>query len=435
MQGPNPPFSYQWSPSTGLDDPTSDTPEASPTQTTTYEVVVTDANGCESIDEVTVTVHPRPIAEAGDDVDICFGESIMIGGNATSGTPPFEYQWTPATGLDDPTIAQPEASPDDSTTYIVTVTDSEGCINSDTVNVNVWPLPEPVIIPDGPLRFCECDSVILDAGAEYIDYLWSTGETSQTIIVRDDGDYTVTVTDSNGCVNTSPPVTVSIIRPTATIALPQTPVRSEPGMMVTIPLELLESSKLDSCNAFDFSAEISLNRSILVPKGTTDQGALNGDTRTISVTGTRISGNQLLAELDFRSTLGNVEFTDMVIDNFVFNDCFFDVETLDGQFYLDSLCREGGTTRLFMAEGTLSMAVMPNPADDKAEIAVSLPKDTYYSIKIYDLLGKRIRSVAEGSARKGSLITSADLRDIRPGVYMLVLTIDNGSVTNILEVK
>ena len=56
-------IAYSWEPPTGLSDPTNATPLATPLATTTYTVTVTDANGCQAIDNVTVTVSPQTAIE------------------------------------------------------------------------------------------------------------------------------------------------------------------------------------------------------------------------------------------------------------------------------------------------------------------------------------------------------------------------------------
>ncbi|MBI4645428.1 MAG: hypothetical protein HY738_02255 [Bacteroidia bacterium] len=60
-----------------------------PTATTTYTVTVTDDNGCTSIDNVTVTVNALPIADAGNNMAVCFGSQVTL--SATGG---ISYSWS-----------------------------------------------------------------------------------------------------------------------------------------------------------------------------------------------------------------------------------------------------------------------------------------------------------------------------------------------------
>ncbi len=143
------PYTYSWTPTTGLDDATAANPNASPAATTTYSVIVTDAAGCTATDDIVVTVNTPPTADAGADVDIVTGSSTVIGGSPTAGggTAPYTYSWTPTTGLDDATLANPTASPTDTTTYTVLVTDASGCTATDDVTVNVLPLVSITLTP------------------------------------------------------------------------------------------------------------------------------------------------------------------------------------------------------------------------------------------------------------------------------------------------
>ena len=81
---------------------------------------------------VNVTVIEGVNADAGNDVTICSGDSIQL--NATGGT---SYNWSPVTGLSNPNIANPLANPATTTTYHVNVTNMNGCMNKDSVVVNV----------------------------------------------------------------------------------------------------------------------------------------------------------------------------------------------------------------------------------------------------------------------------------------------------------
>ncbi|MBI2968107.1 MAG: PKD domain-containing protein [Bacteroidetes bacterium] len=178
------------------------------------------ASGSSVSDTITkqVVVNTLPQANGGTDKTICAGSGVYLyatGGNA--------YSWSPATGLNCTTCQQPYASPSDTTSYIVTVTNSNQCTAKDTVVVNVAPIPSPSIIPPGD-TICQGNTTILDAGSGYTDYSWNTGETTQSITVAQAGWYYVWVTNSAGCWGQSQYVYVGIksnvtvtVAPSATV--------------------------------------------------------------------------------------------------------------------------------------------------------------------------------------------------------------------------
>ena len=103
----------------------------------TYSYV--NSKGCTSSDNKTVTINASPTADAGPNQTIDAGSSITIGGSPTAsgGIPPYSYNWLPVAGLNNPTVSNPTASPASSTTYVVTVTDSKGCLVSDNMTISV----------------------------------------------------------------------------------------------------------------------------------------------------------------------------------------------------------------------------------------------------------------------------------------------------------
>ncbi|HKR05483.1 MAG TPA: PKD domain-containing protein [Bacteroidia bacterium] len=177
---------YQWS-----NGATTDITTVSPSNTTTYTVTVTDANGCTAIDQVTVIVDPLPIATISPDQSICLGQSVTLtagGGNT--------YSWNP-TGSTTSTIT---VTPSNSTTYAVNVTDGNGCTGTAFVNVTVHPLPS-VNLQNGFV--CTGQTTILDAGNPGSTYYWTpNGQTTQTITVSSAGTYGVIVTNAFGCTDT-----------------------------------------------------------------------------------------------------------------------------------------------------------------------------------------------------------------------------------------
>ncbi|MEL6675754.1 MAG: PKD domain-containing protein [Bacteroidota bacterium] len=164
-----------WTPNFFLDDPTIGNPQAFPPTTTTYTLTVTDGNGCQDADSITLTVHPLPVVDAGLDTTICQDEATNL-----LATGAISYVWSPTAGLSDPGISNPVASPPTTTNYQVTGTDINGCQNTDEVEVNV--IPPPITRITGINNICLGGEIELTAsGGDR--YVWSTGETTETIFV------------------------------------------------------------------------------------------------------------------------------------------------------------------------------------------------------------------------------------------------------------
>jgi len=140
-------------------------------------------------------------SDAGADTTICSGSSVQLNASAPGAV---SYLWTPSIGLSASTIANPIANPTDTTTYIVAITNANGCTDIDTVIVMVVPLPSPSITPSGATSFCTGGSVTLTSGLAS-SYLWSTSvnDTLPSITVSTSGTYSVSITNGNGCSSTA----------------------------------------------------------------------------------------------------------------------------------------------------------------------------------------------------------------------------------------
>ncbi|MCF8372074.1 MAG: T9SS type A sorting domain-containing protein [Bacteroidales bacterium] len=158
-----------------------------PVVTTTYSITVTDAQSNVAIDSVVITVNPLPVVDLGVDIIACEGDFVIIEPNL-SGT----FLWSNGSTMNHIPVTT-------SGTYSLTLTDGNGCSNSDEINVTFNPLPVVNLGPD--LNLPTGSTPILDAGAGFTSYIWSTGETTQTISVNTSGTYSVTEIDANGCSN------------------------------------------------------------------------------------------------------------------------------------------------------------------------------------------------------------------------------------------
>lgn len=104
-----------------------------------YYVTVTNAAGCTHNDSTIIAVNPSPVATTTfSNASICKGDSIQL---QAAGGP--AYNWIPATGLSDPAIDNPKASPGTTTLYKVIVTNSFAC--KDTAEVKIEVISEPIV--------------------------------------------------------------------------------------------------------------------------------------------------------------------------------------------------------------------------------------------------------------------------------------------------
>ena len=126
--------SYYWSPQNNIDNPYSQTTIAHPTTTTTYTVTVYNEN-CYDIDSVLVIVNPIPYVFAGNDTTIEAGSNLQLNVITNANSPSF--LWSPNVYLSQNDIANPITTPSTTITYIVTVTDINGCSNNDTIVISV----------------------------------------------------------------------------------------------------------------------------------------------------------------------------------------------------------------------------------------------------------------------------------------------------------
>uniref|UniRef100_UPI003D6B69F5 GEVED domain-containing protein n=1 Tax=Lewinella sp. TaxID=2004506 RepID=UPI003D6B69F5 len=99
----------------------------------TYGVTVLDANGCFDIGSVTINSSGGVTVNAGADETICAGESVNLVAVSNGGASPYTFSWNNGLGNG----ATKSVSPTSTTTYVVTVTDANGCTDTDEVVVTV----------------------------------------------------------------------------------------------------------------------------------------------------------------------------------------------------------------------------------------------------------------------------------------------------------
>jgi len=173
----------------------------------TYAVTVTDTLGCVDNDSVIITEPLDILISVSNDTLICTGDNALISVFASGGSGALTYTWSD-TSLSG---AGPfNVSPEDTTTYTLTVTDSLGCESIDSIKVRVGPVIIIFAIDDS---ICVGDSTTISAivtgGDGNYSYLWETGDTTNAITVNPTISTYYTLTVDDGCA--TPPETDSVL--------------------------------------------------------------------------------------------------------------------------------------------------------------------------------------------------------------------------------
>lgn len=195
---------YSWNPVTDLSDPNIANPIAFPSITTSYTVTGTGGSCVGTGTDVVVVTVSNIVANAGPDVSICDGDNTPL--NASGG---INYLWDPVTNLSDPTIANPIASPNITTDYIVTVDDGT-CSSIDTVKVTVITISPVSFSADDTTNCVPLCVQFTNTTPNSLTCDWNFGDntTSNNCNVSHcynaPGTYSVTliITDINGCKDT-----------------------------------------------------------------------------------------------------------------------------------------------------------------------------------------------------------------------------------------
>ncbi|MBN8703930.1 MAG: PKD domain-containing protein, partial [Bacteroidetes bacterium] len=170
-----------------------------------YNLIVSTSFGCtDTSNNMDITINPFPSASAGNNKQICPGDSTQL--QATAGPNIISYTWAPSSSLNNANIANPMATPASTTNYQLTVTDKNGCSAQASKTVTVFCI-KPVVTAN-TIGVCSgtCASVtaIGSTGTPPYQYSWSTGTSGAILNVCPTTTtmYTVTITDTLGFTGT-----------------------------------------------------------------------------------------------------------------------------------------------------------------------------------------------------------------------------------------
>ena len=198
-----------------------------------YSVIISTAGGWVDTLHTIANEHPAAITTvtSSGSLDFCSYSSVTL--TAASGQ---SYLWS--TGDTTQSITTTQAG-----SYYATITTTNGCVDTTaTYTTTVFADPDTSVVASGALAICSGDSVTLTAAAGQ-SYLWSNGDTLQSITLDSAGSYYATVTTTNGCYDTTATYTTTVLPlPSPIIIAPQLEVC--PGQTVTLSTQTSYTSYL-----------------------------------------------------------------------------------------------------------------------------------------------------------------------------------------------
>tara|TARA_B100001287_G_scaffold125390_2_gene105682 strand:+ start:13028 stop:14542 length:1515 start_codon:yes stop_codon:yes gene_type:complete len=155
---------YIWSNDDDLSNLLINNPIAIPTESTVYKVEVIDSNNCKTNDSIAVNVFNNPNANAGFDINICNNQSHLLEGSGG-----VSFHWEPEEYINHPDSSSALCFPPDDMEFTLDILDSNGCADSDTVQILVFK-----IRTSNDTTICSGDSIQLTIlGDPSTDFIWS----------------------------------------------------------------------------------------------------------------------------------------------------------------------------------------------------------------------------------------------------------------------
>ncbi len=429
-----------WTPSDGLDNPTSPTPTASPEQTTIYTVRSTNTEGCVMEGTVTVTVRRLALQILGD-TTVCMGGSVQL----IVPEDIISVQWTPSDGLDNPSSRTPTASPQETTTYTAHGMTHDGCEMEGTVTIV---LRQALLQTSSDTTICPGASAQLSVQGDVISVQWTPPDGldnpfSPTPIAspQHTTTYTAHATTPEGC-TVEGTVTVNVISQNQfVLRLPDT--TAVPGSHMSIPLYLEVPADILPLSIPALHLAVRYRSSLLKTDGLTIGKASiapdidDGNYETISIELQDVvltKSRSTITSITGTAFLGDSTSTALTIEHAQSGECLAPI-SLAGSLTPADVCNL--SSRLIRLRDMTApiLAVAPNPASDAATAEVATSEEGPHTLSVYNLQGQLLwqgRFVHSGT--RSAHLLPIGLHDIPAGLYQAVLTTPSQATTTTLSV-
>ena len=360
--------SYQWL-RNGVIIPNETSNTLNTTDAGTYRVVVSNSGGCSDTSISTlVLVNPRPVVDLGADTSICGNVVYTL----DAANPGATYLWNDNSTAQTIDVSTPGQ-------YSVEVVNTFNCTTNDTINI--LHLGYPSVDLGNDTSICVTQPLVLDAGASTNRFLWSTGDTTSSISVNQNGSYHVVVTNEFNC-SSSDTINVNLL-----------PLPINEGFDF-LPLFDVEAGRIRFIPIYQDT-----NYVYLWEFG-------NGDTST-----------SMIAEHVYQTT-GTYNVTLKINDG-----CSDSIRSL--QIHVDRLT---GVTHV--NKKNVAVRLYPNPANASLKVSIEGNQTTIEKATIINALGQELQTMKLTNKSAFEI----DLINYTSGFYFLRLETSDGILTRKFEI-
>lgn len=378
------------------------------------KLVVIDTLGKCKSDTISFSAHvlSSPIATIKVDgpTKFCEGDSVILSVKDSAG---IRILWN--TGDTTNSIVVQSSG-----TYSVALFNMFDCSDTASIDIEVWPLPAK------PSISIVEDTLISSSGDSYEWYRNDTllvSEQGQKLYTKTDGVYKVVHTNTFGCSEESDTIHYKYIPifGLSSIFLSDT-LFVETGDTISIPLIITASKYLNKLDARKFTAYISFYGNILIPENEALPFTMNGDKKTVILTGERNNDTLgLLTELVLIVALGDSVCTDVTLDSLNWDVPDINVIISNTVVCITNICPADGN-RFFINSGNLRLeSSVPNPAYDLISITYETIETGYHSLVLYDIYGRSVAVLHSGNISAGIHNVEFNTKTLASGIYYYVL--------------
>ncbi len=410
-----------------------------------YKIRARSTAGCwSSCDSVAVIDNPYPTPTVAGQNSVCSNSTGVVYSVINSGNIFF---WSITGG----TIAYGQntdsifADWGTGGTGIATITEtnpSTNCSTTLSLNVNINSSLNPVITANSSTTFCQGDSVVLDASAGFVSYLWSNGATTQTITVSNTGIFSVDVTSDNGCSGSSLILVSVIVNSNPSVII-------NPSGATTFCKEdsvILTAGSAGIANYYWSNGEITQN--ILV----SDSGSFNvkvTDTNGCSATSASIDVIVYPSQPIPYITLSNDTLTSIAATG---NQWYLNGVLITGAISQNYIITENGSYSVTVTDTTFGcfassdyisydyvdvetifddqlLSIFPNPATKDLNISYNNHNTNSFLIELFSINGQLIYQ-EKLHHFKGNYKKEIDLQNVGKGIYFVKIITDANVIIN-----